>query len=589
LSTMPLFIKYLNGIRSLVDYGLTTCNYGFADNIIDGTSRKCTPAHKANGDTDKTADGKLTFVPSSTDADLVVSELDLLLTSGRLSSNTKAVASSAYGATILDGGSHLDALKKTQKLILASPEFHTTNHNVDTKTTRPATPDSASLGRPFKALIVISLEGGCDSWSLLVPHSGCKDSSGLNKDFFEEYKTTRTNIAHKKSDVLEVESAEGRQPCTTFGLHPRLEFLQEMYKAGKSAWVANVGSLVEPTTEQQFRDKSVKLPPSLFAHNIQQRLMHNVHAQYSAATGILGRAMAALSGTDNKNGNLAAPYSSQLFSLVGNTKLLEGSPRPPAMINEKTGIERYADSGLMAALANITRPVSTSLFAESFAQSAESSLATSERLGVLLTNTEVDTSTAFDNQAAAAKDSGVPRNGLSLQLNQVAKVLKLRSELNLERAGFALKLGGFDTHTDVGGTLSALMTDIDESLKIFKDELEAQNLWENVTIVTVSDFGRTLSSNGGGTDHAWGGNHFLLGGALKGGQILGKFPASFLKGDEVLTNRGAMIPTTSWEGLWKGLVEWFGVEEQHMSTVLPNLDNFPSEQLISREQMFSIS
>jgi len=580
LSTMPFLIGYLNGLSSLVDYGLTSCENGFGD-TIQQPSRQCGYWRRKRGDTRQNADGVLAFVPQAASADKIVDELDLLLTTGRLSNNSKSVISAAYNDTLATGGSSSDALKKAQKLMFAAPEFHATNNNLNVATDRPrdAASSQTSLGRPFKAIVVISMTGGADSYNLLVPHSGCKE-----KDMFDEYTKTRTNIALSKSELLQID-AQQNQPCSKFGLHPSLKFVQEIYQAGRAAWVANVGSLVEPTTPQQYKDKSVRLPPSLFAHNIQQRAMYSVHAQRASAKGVLGRAMAALMDTSNT----IAPYSSQLFSLMGNVKMLEGATAP-TIISATRGIQRYIDlAALSAALANITLPVSTSLFAESFSQFLESSLHSSEAVGALLSDTVLDTDAEFQAQHESSKTAGVSAGGLSLQFAQVAKILKLQSELRMERAAFVTKIGSFDTHSDDGGTLRNLMTDVDKSLEIFVKELKAQGLYENVTIVTVSDFGRTLSSNGIGTDHAWGGNHFVMGGSINGGKILGKFPPSLeLESEFAVSKRGAVLPTTSWEGMWKGLVQWFGVEEQHMATVLPNLANFPKEEHISQEEMFNL-
>ena len=246
---------------------------------------------------------------------------------------------------------------------------------------------------------------------------------------------------------------------------------------------------------------------------------------------------------------------------------------------------------MSADLANITQPAMSSLFAETYSQNLGSLLGSMEGvdLGTMLRETTLDSDDAFDAQHKASDDATVWKGGLSLQFKQVAKVLKRQADLNLERAAFSLKLGGFDTHEDVDGQeLKRLMTDVDQSLKVFVAELKAQGLWENVTIVTVSDFGRTLSSNGRGSDHAWGGNHFVLGGSVNGGKIFGKFPPSLaLDSEQIATNRGAVLPSTSWEGMWKGLVEWFGVEDHQIATVLPNLAKFPAGDVISGTQMFN--
>lgn len=151
---------------------------------------------------------------------------------------------------------------------------------------------------------------------------------------------------------------------------------------------------------------------------------------------------------------------------------------------------------------------------------------------------------------------------------------------------FFTELGGFDSHNNVEETLLSTMSELDAALEHFVAELKEQGLWNHVTIVTVSDFGRTLTSNGKGTDHAWGGNHVVLGGDIKGSQILGKFPSSLLQDADLMIGRGRVLPTSSWEALWQPLLQWIGIEKEQLPEVLPNLANFPSSQLISQQDLF---
>merc|ERR1712014_384233 len=105
-------------------------------------------------------------------------------------------------------------------------------------------------------------------------------------------------------------------------------------------------------------------------------------------------------------------------------------------------------------------------------------------------------------------------------------------------------------------------------------------VWDDVALLTKSDFGRTYHSNGAGTDHAWGGNYFLLGGAVNGSQLFGQFPSSFAEDAELVVSRnGRLLPTTPWEAVWYGLAEWFGVDSTNMAEVLPNYGNFHMEGL----------
>lgn len=134
--------------------------------------------------------------------------------------------------------------------------------------------------------------------------------------------------------------------------------------------------------------------------------------------------------------------------------------------------------------------------------------------------------------------------------------------------------------------LDPLFGDIDTGLGNFANEMKAQGVWDDVVVLSVSDFGRTLTSNGRGTDHAWGGNHFVAGGKVNGKQMFGKYPAGLTDSAETNIGRGRVIPTTPWESVWKGIVQWFGVGANQLDEVLPNAKNFPADVTFELEELF---
>lgn len=151
-----------------------------------------------------------------------------------------------------------------------------------------------------------------------------------------------------------------------------------------------------------------------------------------------------------------------------------------------------------------------------------------------------------------------------------------------------MQIGGWDTHNEVVESLNRLYHLVDRALEAFATEMRAQNVWDRVTIQSASEFGRTLASNGRGTDHGWGGNAFVAGGSVRGGRVHGKFPSS-LRPDGEFTYRGSsgrVIPTSGWEAVWKPLAQWLGVSAGAMSGVLPNEGNFPPWQIFSEAQIF---
>ena len=136
---------------------------------------------------------------------------------------------------------------------------------------------------------------------------------------------------------------------------------------------------------------------------------------------------------------------------------------------------------------------------------------------------------------------------------------------------------------------SEKLVQVDDALASFEAEMRQQGLWDNVTVVQASEFGRTLTTNGLGTDHGWGGNVFLTGGSVRGGRIHGKYPSDLTEGGDYNIGRGRVLPTTSWESLWHAIAQWFGVEDgADMTSVLPNLDRFPPSELLNETAVFKM-
>merc|ERR1711959_525824 len=151
---------------------------------------------------------------------------------------------------------------------------------------------------------------------------------------------------------------------------------------------------------------------------------------------------------------------------------------------------------------------------------------------------------------------------------------------------FIVRLGGFDSHKF--SDLAPKFEEIGTALRGFVAELEAQNVFDSTVVLTQSEFGRTLSSNGAGTDHGWAGNHFVLGGSVNGGHVFNDYPASLLKGNDQDAGRGRIIPKYPWESMMLPIAEWMGVDQSKHSTVFPNLANFDPSHLISKSTLFKV-
>jgi cullin-associated NEDD8-dissociated protein 1 len=423
-----------------------------------------------------------------------------------------------------------------------------------------------SQGRQYKAVVVIFMNGGFDSYNLFTPHSECRHPDGTAKDYFAEYEAVRTGASiPKQPDNMRI-PANQPQPCDYFQVHESLPFLRQLYNDGDLNFIANVGALVEPVTLEEYKDKTKELPPGIFAHNIMQRNMHNMDPTNYAAKGVLGRMIECF--VNDENG-----FASDLYSLVGNIKMLEGV-RAPDQVDRQNGVKRYREFDMFGPYAaNMTRYESDSIMADTWATMLSSSLERSEIIGEKLDVVELETDFADDSS-------------FEQQMRQVSKLIKLRTNFSTERAVFVVQQGGFDTHNTFD--LDTRLAPINAGKASFEAEMKAQGAWDDVLVMTVSDFGRTLTSNGQGTDHAWSGNHLMASGSLKGGNIHGNYPSTLTEDNPKHLGRGRMIPDHGWEFMWHPAAEWFGVvSDECLDHTLPNRRFFEGE-LPAVDDMFNL-
>lgn len=183
-----------------------------------------------------------------------------------------------------------------------------------------------------------------------------------------------------------------------------------------------------------------------------------------------------------------------------------------------------------------------------------------------------------------------PNTVLGNQLAQVAKLMKFRTQLGMRRQIFFVQITGFDTHTAILTGQQSLWTQISQAIRAFYDETIAQGIGDDVTTFTMSDFNRTLNANGAssgtGTDHAWGGHHLVVGGGVLGGDFYGRptsngtiFPTLINNGPDDADTRGRFVPTVSVEQYAATLSRWYGLAQNDVPLVFPNINNFPTSNL----------
>jgi uncharacterized protein (DUF1501 family) len=357
------------------------------------------------------------------------------------------------------------------------------------------------------------------------------------------------------------------QSGRAFALHGQMGDMKTLFDAGRAAIVANVGPLIEPTSRAQYRARSVRLPPKLFSHN-DQTSMWQAFGPEGATRGWGGR-LGDLFASQNTNASFTA------VSASGNVVWLSGE-----------SVRQYQMTGTGALPVAGT---SGALYGSSTASGALRAIVSGPRDHLIMreqaamTDRSINTATALNG--ALISDSALPAaprfndvtNALAVQLRLVARMIGGRSALGARRQVFMVSIGGFDTHDFQNRDHGRLLGRVSQALAYFDtlmshSSINAQGM---VTAFTASEFGRTLSSNGDGTDHGWGGHHFVVGGAVRGGDIWGRFPVIGVNGADD-AGRGSMIPAIAVDQYAGVLARWFGVPNSGLYDLFPNLSRFGS-------------
>ncbi|HMA11415.1 MAG TPA: DUF1501 domain-containing protein [Steroidobacteraceae bacterium] len=423
----------------------------------------------------------------------------------------------------------------------------------------------------YKALVCVFLAGGNDCWNMVVPTSTAE---------YNAYSQSRggdagvgSGLAIPQASLLPLSLQGGNLNGVTFGMHPSMTAMQGLFNAAHAAVVANVGPLVRPTTKQQYQTPGWDLPPQLFSHNDQQDQWHSLRGRQLLKTGWGGRVADAL---------LAQTGAQQLplaVSLAGQTLFEAGtSARPYVMgTNGATNFAGFGASGVALGRRQAFQAVVDAALASTTNTVYERAYATVQQRAVLYAD-RVNTALAAARSFTALPDSGVTLSSLATQLRTVAKMISVRSQLAMSRQIFFVQIGGFDTHDDLVTLQPGLLGDVSNSIKAFYDALVEMGMDTAVTLFTHSDFGRTLTSNGDGSDHAWGGLQLVVGGAVRGASIYGDYPLLEI-GSAQDVGGGRFIPTTSADQYAATLATWFGVADADLPQVAPSLANFSQRNL----------
>ncbi|CAN5535461.1 DUF1501 domain-containing protein [soil metagenome] len=415
---------------------------------------------------------------------------------------------------------------------------------------------AATVSAPgdYKALVCLFLFGGNDANNALIPH----DTAG-----YSSYAAARGGLALPRTALLrlKLQNGDGRD----FAFHPRMAEMQSLFHAGKLGIIANVGTLVAPVTRAEFLAGRAAVPHQLFSHADQSVQWQTSVSDKPTRTGWGGRTADLLQSLNGES------KISLTISLAGTNMFEVGNSVFPYQISPQGSIALNGLTG--SPNANVRREAFKELLKlphqnileQAYADTVSRSIADSELLTSALAG------------VPSLKTEFRP-GGLGAQLSMVAKLIAARQNLNMRRQIFFVAVQGYDTHGRQLPAQANLLGELSQGLSAFYRATEELGVAEQVTSFTASDFGRTFPTNGGGSDHGWGSHHFVVGGAVRGGRLYGKFPTLAVNGPDD-TGRGRWIPTTSVDEFSATLASWFGIRASEMPTVLPNIGRFEHPNL----------
>ena len=436
--------------------------------------------------------------------------------------------------------------------------------------------EAAAFNAPgdYKALVCVFMYGGNDYANTVVAYDDPTHAA---------YTTIRSNIALGKATLTPTllspttALANGRQ----YALHPSMTGLAGLFNAGQAAVQLNVGPLVVPLTKAQYQGSNrslYPLPPKLFSHNDQQSVWQSSSPEGSTI------------GWGGNVGDLAtASNSNSLFtciSVTGNAVFLAGdsalayqvSSGGAVKIRSASDTRTYGSSLVKDAMLTLTQQARTNVLENEYTTVTKRAI----------TSESAVTSGIGSGPAAATgteftEINALTGNSLASQLKMVARLIAARTSLGAKRQVFFVSMGGFDLHDNLLGNHTTNMQRVSDALTAFHKTTVNLGIDQSVTAFTASDFGRTLTSNGDGSDHGWGNHHFIVGGAVKGKAFYGKAPGMGVGStagpeDQDHVGQGRLLPTTSVDQYAATLGRWFGVQDAEFAGVLPNISRFGSAE-----------
>ena len=432
--------------------------------------------------------------------------------------------------------------------------------------------EAAAFNAPdgsYKALVCVFLYGGNDYANTLVPY----DTASHTK-----YSTIRSGIALPRS-ALDASVLAPTTPLPDgqqYAFHPAMTGLRALFNGGQAAVQLNVGPLVVPLSRAQYSGGNrtlYPLPPKLFSHNDQQSVWQSSSPEGSTV------------GFGGNMGDLAiASNTNSLFtcmSVTGNAVFLAGDSAlayqvgsgGAVKINSVTN-DVYGSSAVKGVMGQLLRQARTHVLENEYNTVTKRAVTSEGAITAAIGDNRV-----ADANPVFAPFAGITNNSLASQLKMVARLIGARTSLGTKRQVFFVSLGGFDLHDNLLTNHTTNMSRMSSAMSAFYQTTVNLGVGSNVTAFTASDFGRTLTSNGDGSDHGWGGHHLVVGGAVKGKAFYGTAPPVSVGNttapeDQWHVGQGRLLPSTSVDQYAATLAKWFGVEDREIVNVMPNINRF---------------
>ena len=422
---------------------------------------------------------------------------------------------------------------------------------------------SAATATDYKAIVCVFLYGGNDYGNTVVPY---------DQSSYDAYFALRPTLATPRTALAGTILAPTTAPVDAAGftrqyaLAPQLAPLMPIFNAGKMGVLLNVGTLVQPITKQQYVNKSAPLPPKLFSHNDQQSIWQSSSPEGSTI------------GWGGNIGDLAlSSNSTSLFTCInvtGNAVFLSGDSALSYQISSGGGAVAingvknnvYGSSAVKTAMTTLVQQ------SRSHTLENEYNKVTARAIGA---ETQITSGLAGVTLATAFPTN----NSLADQLKTVARLIGARNALGTRRQVFLVSIGGFDLHDNLIAQHPGVLGKVSDALTAFYKATVELGVANKVTAFTASDFGRTLASNGDGSDHGWGSHHLMVGGAVKGKAFYGTPPpvsvgSTAAANDQWHVGQGRLLPSTSVDQYAATLAKWFGVADSELTGILPNISRF---------------